>query len=295
MTATIERKPSSPPTRRAELRIATTCGMDADTRAALTALETLARSGTVAVAGCFMPDAGVRAHLARLGVVEQVREPDFFRFRHIVIPYSGIAPRDRKSWEEADHAVTDLTSPHVRRAQVALGLLRMEGAQALVIGRHDDPETHSLAGTSPGTRIIQDTTDTARLGFAPSFGVVCQTTLSPRRASWLLQQLRMRYRDARVTFLNTAAPAMAARELALEKLLDWADLVVVVGQNGEASVEALGETALRKGKPALVAATAATFDPAALAGARRIALTAGAFAQDDAIRAIHGAIKAGRT
>ena len=291
MNATMDRKPPPPPTRRAELRLATTCGMDADTRAALTALEALARSGSVAVAGGFMPDAGVRAHLARLGVIEQVREPDFFKFRHVVIPYSGIAPRDRKAWEEAEHAITDLTSPHVRRAQVALGLLRMEGAQALVIGRHDDPETRALAGTSAGTRIIQDTTDTARLGYAPAFGVVCQTTLSPRRVSWLLQQLRMRYRDARVTFLNTATPAMAAREQALEKLLDWCDAVVVVGQDGEASVEALGEAALRKGKPALVAATPATFDPAALAGARRIALTAGAFAQDAAIRAIYGAIK----
>jgi 4-hydroxy-3-methylbut-2-enyl diphosphate reductase IspH len=213
----------------------------------------------------------------------------------VVIPYSGIAPRDRKSWEEADHPITDLTSPHVRRAQVALGLLRMEGAQAVVIGRHDDPETQALAGTSAGTRIIQDTTDTARLSYAPAFGVVCQTTLSPRRASWLLQQLQMRYRDARVTFLNTAAPAMAAREQALEKLLDWCDAVVVVGQPGEATVEALGETALRKGKPAVIAATPVAFDQAALAGARRIVLTAGAFAQDAAIRAIHGAIKAGRT
>jgi 4-hydroxy-3-methylbut-2-enyl diphosphate reductase IspH len=265
--------------------------MDADTRAALTTLESLSRSGPVAVAGVFMPDPGVRAELARQGIAESVQESDFFRFRHVVIPYSGISPRDRKAWEEADHAVTDLTSPEVRRAQVALGLLRMEGAQALVIGRHDDPETRALAGTSPGTRVIQDTTDTARLCFAPAYGVVCQTTLSPRRTSWLVQQLRMRYRDARVTFLNTTAPAMAAREQALEKLLDWCDLAVVAGQADEASVEALAEAALRKGRPALTVATSAAFDPAALAGARRVALTAGAFAHDDTIRAIHAAIK----
>jgi 4-hydroxy-3-methylbut-2-enyl diphosphate reductase IspH len=267
--------------------------MDADTRAALTALEALSRGGRVAVAGVFMPDPAVRALVARMGVAEEVAEPDFFRYRQVVIPYAGIAPRDRKGWEEAGHAVTDLTSPHVRRAQVALGLLRMEGAQALVIGRHDDPETRALAGTSPGTWIIQDTTDTARLRFAPAYGVVCQTTLSPRRTVWLLQQLRMRYCDSRVTFLNTATPAMAAREQALEKLLDWGDAVVVVGQPGEASVEALAEAALRKGKPAIAVATPATFDPAALGGARRIALTAGAFARDETIRAIHAVMRGG--
>lgn len=290
MPATMDRKPLLSPVRRIELRLATTCGMDAATRAALTALEALSRLGSVAVAGCFMPDPGVRAQVARWGVVEGVQEPDFFRFRQVVIPFSGIPPKVRKGWEDAGYAITDLTSPLVRQAQVALGLLRMEGAQALVIGRHDDPETMALAGTSPGTRVIQDTTDTARLHFAPAFGVVNQTTLSPRRVAWLFQQLQMRYRDARVTFLNTGAPAMVAREQALEKLLDWCDAVVVVGQGGEASVEALTEAALRKGKPAHVAADPATFDPAALAGARRIALTAGAFAHDDAIREIAAAI-----
>jgi 4-hydroxy-3-methylbut-2-enyl diphosphate reductase len=260
--------------------------MDADARAALTAVEALAGTAGVAVAGRFMPDPGVQAHLARLGVTEQVAEADFFRYRQLLIPFSGVAPRVRKRWEEADFRVTDMTSPQVRRAQVALGLLRMEGAQALVIGRHDDPESLALAGMAAGTRIIQDTTDTARLHYSPAFGVVCQTTLSPRRVSWLLQQLRMRYPDARVTFLNTATPAMSAREQALEELLDWCDSVLVVGQPGEASCEALVEAALRKGKAALTAGTPAELDPAELAGARRLALTAGAFALDDSVRAI---------
>lgn len=269
-----------------ELRVAQTYGMDSDARSALAAIERLAADGRVGVAGRFMPDPGVRAQLAKLGVSEAVAEEDFFKFRHIVIPFSGVSPRQRRAWEEAEHNLTDLTSPHVRRAQVALGLLRMEGAQALVIGRHEEAESQALAGVTHGTKIIEDTTDTARLRFAPAFGAVCQTTLSPRRASWLLQQLRMRYRDAQVTYLDTAAPAMAAREAALEKLLDWCDGVVVVGQAGEASCEALVEAALRKGKPAWVVGTAAGVDPAALGGGRRLALTAGAFALGERVRSV---------
>ncbi|MCF7674386.1 MAG: hypothetical protein K9M97_03520, partial [Akkermansiaceae bacterium] len=61
-----------------------------------------------------------------------------------------------------------------------------------VVGRHGDPESLALAATNPGTKIIQDTTDTARLVISPGFGVVCQTTLSPRKVAWLLAQLRMR-------------------------------------------------------------------------------------------------------
>lgn len=293
MIATMERKSPQSSTRPTELRIARSCGMDSEVRAALEKLESLARAGgRVAVAGTFMPDPGVEARLAQLGVTERVEEADFFRFRHVVIPYAGVAPKDRKRWDEAEHPLTDLSSPHVRRAQVALGLLRMEGAQPLVIGRHDDPETQALAATNPGTRVIQDTTDTARLPFAPAFGVICQTTLSPRRVNWLLAQLRMRYRDARVTFLNTTAPAMASREQALENLLDWCETVVVVGQPGEATSEALAETAHRKGRPSLLVPSPAAFEPAALTGARRIALTAGGFATDATIRAVYQLLKA---
>lgn len=286
MNATMQRNQARRAGRMTELRVAKTLGMDAEARSALATLGKLAASGRVGIAGRFMPDPGVAAYLARLGVTEDVQEVDFFKFRHIVIPFSGVSPRERKRWEEAEHPLTDLSSPQVRRAQVALGLLRMEGAQALVIGCHEDPESVALAGTTHGTKIIEDTTDTARLRFAPAFGVVCQTTLSPRRVSWLLQQLRMRYRDANVTFLNTASPAMSTREAALEELLDWCDGVVVVGEAGETSSEALVETALRKGKPALIASDPERFDPCGLGGARRIALSAGGFALHDTIRAI---------
>ena len=276
-----------PPTdRKVALQVAGVLGMDADTRMALSRLLALAENRKTAVAGIFMPDDGISALLADRGIAENVEEADFCRFRRVASPYGGISPKQRRDWEEAGHALEDLTSSQVRRAQVALGLLRMEGAQGLVIGRHDDPESLALAGGSSGTKIIEDTTDTSRLVFSPAFGVVCQTTLSPRRVAWLVEQLRFRYRDARVTFLDTVLPAMTAREEALERLLVTCDRAVIVGKAGEASCEALMETALRRGKPALVVASPDDLKPADFAGNPRIALTAGAFALDETIRSV---------
>lgn len=275
-----------PAASRLEVKIATALGMDAEARAALDRLTQLAKSRKIGVAGRFMPDAGVSAHLASLGIVENVDEADFFKFRAVVIPFSGISSRQRRDWEEVGYPLEDLTSPQVRRAQVALGLLKMEGAQPLVIGRHDDAESLAIAGGNSGTRILQDTTDTARLLFAPAFGVVCQTTLSPRRVSWLVQQLRLRWRDARVTFLDTVSSAMTAREEALERLLVVCDRVVIVGEAGESSCEALVETALRRGKPAVVVAQPDELNAADFRANEKVALTAGAFAADEAIRAV---------
>ncbi|MEO7099131.1 MAG: hypothetical protein ABI162_07195 [Luteolibacter sp.] len=282
-----------PAAKKLELRVAKSLGMDGDARAALARLTTLAGSQKIAVAGRFMPDAGVSAILEGLGIVENVVESEFFRFSRIVIPYCGVAPRQRRDWEKVGHRLEDLTSPQVRRAQVALGLLRMEGAQAVVIGRHDDPETRAMAGENSGTKIIEDTTDTARLVFSPAFGVVCQTNLSPKRVSWLVQQLRHRYHDARVTFLDTISPAMTTREEALERLLVDCHQVVIVGEAGESSCEALVETALRRGKQALVVATPDPLESAGIRDGEKIAFTAGAFATDETIRAVASAL-AGR-
>ena len=109
--------------------------------------------------------------------------------------------------------------------------------------------------------------------------------------AWLVEQLRFRYRDSRVTFLDTVAPAMAAREEALEKLLVSCDRVVIVGRRGEASCEALMETALRRGKPAEVVAEPDELNPGDFAENRRVALSAGAFATDGKIRAVAEALK----
>lgn len=273
------------------LRLAPAFGMDPEARAALSQILTAAKTKKIGVVGKFMPDSGVSERLANLGVIEEVNEADFFRYEKIVVPFAGMAPAKRKQWEQAGVALLDLTSPQVRRAQVALGLLRMDGAQPLVIGRHGDPESKGLAAAHAGTRIIEDTTDTARLVFSPAFGVVSQTTLSPRRVSWLVQQLRLRYNDARVTFLDTVSPAMAARESALEKLMADSDRVVIVGQAGEASSEALAEAALRKSKPSIIVSSAADLDFSTLNLNDRIALTAGAFALDATIRSVADALQ----
>ncbi len=280
-----------PATGGVDLRIAMQLGMDEAAREALERLERVARAKKIAVVGRFMPDRGVSARLAALGVRENVDEADFFRFRSVGIPFSGVAARWRREWEREVEELEDFTSPEVRRAQAALGKLRTDGAEGLVIGHHDDAETDAISGGRSAC-ILQDTTDTSRLRFAPMFGAVCQTNLSPRRVSWLVQQLRLRWRDARVTFLDTVSPAMVAREEALERLLVTCERVVIVGEAGESSCEALIETATRKGRQAHLVATPDEAAALSFRPRERVGLTAGAFATDEAIRAVAGALVA---
>ena len=266
------------------VQVATQLGMDADARRALARIEELAEDGEIGVVGRFMPDDGVSAHLAALGVAEQVDEADFFRYSRIVIPYSGISPKRQKQWAKDNVPLLDLTSPQVRRAQVSLGFLKLETSTLFVIGRHSDPESKVIRESQPNARVLEDTTDIARLYFAPRSAAVCQTTLAPRRISWLSEQLRHRWRDADFTFLNTVSPSMKAREQALERQLQRADHVVIVGRQGEASSDALADSALRQSRPATIVSSPYELpDPS---DCRRIVLTAGAFALDDTVRAV---------
>lgn len=290
LSALDDRRFGKPDGRRVALQVVGNPGMDGDARAALARILELAESRRIGVAGMFMPDAGVSSVLARRGIVEGVEEADFGRFHRIVIPYGGVAAVRRREWERSGVPLEDLSSPAVRRAQASLGLLHMEGAQCLVIGRHDDPESQALCGSWPGCRILEDTTDTARLRFAPAFGAICQTTLSPLKVAWLVQQLRFRYRDSRVTFLDTSAAAMAVRTGALEKRLPLCDQVVIVGQAGEATCEALAETAARRGRPALILECPEQVSAKDFPGNPRVALTAGGFALDETIRTVAEAL-----
>lgn len=281
-----EKRFSPPAQRRLTLQISNVLGMYQEARSALSGLLALAETRKIGVAGQFMPDDGVSALLAARGIAEQVEEEDFFRFRRIIIPYGGVSTKLRRTWEEQGIALGDFSAPQVRRAQVALGLLQMEGARGLVIGRHEDPETQAIAGGKSANLVIEDTTDTARLMFSPAFGVVCQTTLSPRKTAWLVQQLRFRYRDAKVTFLDTACPTMAPREEALEKLLAHCEIALIVGRQGEASCEALVETAMRRGRTAHIVSGPQDLEKIDLGWNPRVALTAGAFTTDEAIQAV---------
>jgi 4-hydroxy-3-methylbut-2-enyl diphosphate reductase IspH len=280
-----EKRFMPPKAHRISLQIAKTLGMDQEARRHFERVQQLAKTGKIGIAGQWMPDQGISKQLAVIGVMEQVEPADFARFQTIVVPYCGISARQRRDWQSSEKNIENLTCSQVRRAQVALGLLRMEGAQGLVIGRHDDPESLALAGGHCGS-IIQDTSDTARLRFSPAFGVICQTTLSTTRVEWLVQQLRHRWRDARVTFLNTISPTWAAREEALERLLTTCDHALIVGDPGEASCEALAETALRRGKAATIVSGPDQVNASDFREDRKVALTAGAFATDEAIHAV---------
>jgi 4-hydroxy-3-methylbut-2-enyl diphosphate reductase IspH len=133
--------------------------------------------------------------------------------------------------------------------------------------------------------VVEDADEAALIPFAPKFGMVCQTGISRRRAGLVAEALRQRHPDSRMVFLDTTSPALLERERSVEALSRWAEVILVAGEAGEASVRALVDASRRLGLPAFPVADAGALDRGLLAGAGRIGLTAGEFSPDLVIAA----------
>jgi 4-hydroxy-3-methylbut-2-enyl diphosphate reductase len=278
---------------RRELRLAPSIGSGGELREALARLEARLGRGAVTVLGPLAPDAALCEAYRGRGVLEG--SPGEFRAatRTVVVPPTGLPKLLRRRWKESGHELLDLTLPAVRRAQTSLHLLAMEQARPVVVGHRDDAECAAIAGEVAGSVVVEDADQAARLPFAPKFGVVCQTLLSRRRAAAVVEALRQRHPDSRVTFLDTTSPALSECERSVEALSRWAEGILIAGEAGEASVRALIEASRRLGLPARAVADAAALDFRDFAGAARIGIAAGFYGAETGFAALAARLTGG--
>ena len=271
---------------RPQIRRALIMGHGQETRQALARLETRLKRGVVTILGSLAPDAALCEFFRRRGALEG--SPEEFRAptRTVVVPLTGLPKAILRRWKENGHELLDLTLPGVRRAQTSLNLLTLEHCKPVVIGSRDASEAVSIAGEAAGAAVVGDGDEAALLPFSPKFGLVCQTTLSRRRANGVAEALRLRHPDSRMVFLDTTSPAMLERERSVEGLSRWAEAIIVGGEASESSVRALVEASRRLGLQAYPVADAGSFDPRDFAGVGRIGITAGEFSPDGVAEAI---------
>jgi 4-hydroxy-3-methylbut-2-enyl diphosphate reductase len=238
------------------------------------------KRGPVTILGALAPDAALCETYRRRGMLEgsptEYRAPT----RTVVVPLTGLPKACIRRWRDNGHDVLDLTLPGVRRAQTALGLLALEHCKPVVIGHRDDAEALAIAGEAPACTVIEDADQAADLPFAPKFGLVCQTTLSKRRAHAVAEALRLRHPDSRIVFLDTTTSAMTERERSVDGLSRWADFIIVAGERNDSSVRALIEAARRLGLAAQAVPNAGALDLRDFAGFHRIGISAGEFSPD---------------
>jgi 4-hydroxy-3-methylbut-2-enyl diphosphate reductase len=192
--------------------------------------------------------------------------------------------------------VLDATCPLVTKVHLEVRRHHAEGREVVLIGHAGHPEVLGTMGqvaggvhlvASPADVVRLEVTDPERLAF------VTQTTLSVDDTAHVVAALRARFPAIAGPAKEDICYATQNRQEAVKRLAERCDVVLVLGAPNSSNSNRLREVAASRGRPAHLIERAGDIDPAWLAGARTVGLTAGASAPEVLVSEVAVALSGG--
>jgi 4-hydroxy-3-methylbut-2-en-1-yl diphosphate reductase len=193
----------------------------------------------------------------------------------------GVSPLVRQEAVVRGLVTLDATCPLVSRVHAAVLRYAARGYIILFVGHAGHPEVEGVMGEAPDqVRLIESVEDAERVVVSdPShLAYATQTTLSLDDVSAIVDTLRRRFPEMIGPEAGDVCYATQNRQEAVLALIDKhsADVVLVLGSANSSNSNRLREVAEGAGARAHLLGSAAELDPAWLAGARRVGISAGA-------------------
>ena len=175
--------------------------------------------------------------------------------------------------------VIDATCPLVTKVHLQAQRYARQGHVIVVIGHAGHEEVEGTMGrVETEVHLVSDTEQVAALPMPEGTPVayVTQTTLSLDDTRGIIAALKARYPAIVGPDTDDICYATQNRQNAVRELAAQVDVVLVVGARNSSNSARLREVAQQQGKPAHLVQDETGIDPAWVAGARRIGITAGA-------------------
>lgn len=259
-----------------EILIAEHFGICFGVRDALAQAETLAAAGPLTILGELVHNPVVRERLSAQGVRESSLDASTTdASTAVMITAHGVSDAQRTRWSAAGLKVADGTCPLVRHAHTQLRRLVSAGFFPVVIGQAGHVEVRGLTEDFPGAVVIGDAADVDKLPRVARYGVISQTTQPIDRVRTLVAEIRRACPDAEVQFADTVCKPTKDRQLALQRLIAQADLIVVVGGRASNNTRQLVEACRGAGRGAIHVERAEELVAADFAQTKVVGLTAG--------------------
>lgn len=175
--------------------------------------------------------------------------------------------------------VIDATCPLVTKVHLQAQRYAQKGHVIVVIGHAGHEEVEGTMGrVETEVHLVSDVAQVAALPMPADAPVayVTQTTLSLDDTRGIIAALKARYPAIVGPETDDICYATQNRQNAVRELAAQVDLVLVVGARNSSNSARLREVAQQQGKPAHLVQDETGIDPAWIAGARRIGITAGA-------------------
>jgi 4-hydroxy-3-methylbut-2-en-1-yl diphosphate reductase len=197
-------------------------------RDAIAQAQALAREAPLTILGELVHNPIVREHLRAQGVREEPsdRAPQTSR---VMITAHGASDKRREALSKSGLVVADGTCPLVRYAHEQLKRLVQAGYFPVVIGLANHVEVRGLVGDFADAFVINESADIRNLPARPRYGIISQTTQPIDRVRALVAEIARAHPSAEIRFADTVCKPTKDRQLALKKLIEAADVIVVVG------------------------------------------------------------------
>jgi 4-hydroxy-3-methylbut-2-enyl diphosphate reductase len=179
--------------------------------------------------------------------------------------------------------VLEATCPLVHHAHRVVQRLVHENYHPVIIGKRDHVEVRGMTEDLLEFDVVLTEEDIAGLTERPRFGVAAQTTQPITKVLHLIELLRRRFPHSEVRFEDTVCQPTKQRQAAAFELGEQCDVVVVVGGANSNNTRELVETCRRACERVYHVQSAADLDPAWIAAAEVVGITAGTSTPDGTI------------
>src|SRR5215211_4247669 len=193
-----------------------------------------------------------------------------------VIRAHGVTPEVQRELENRADRVIDATCPFVTKVQKLAERAAREGRDVVVVGNPDHPEMIGVVGYAPErSYVVRDASEVAGLPPLHAPLVVSQTTLKLKTFLEAADAVREKA-DAEPQVVNTICSATRDRQDAARALAGHVEAFYVIGGKHSSNSLKLLSVCKEQCAGSYLIETPEEINPADLAGAERVAVTAGA-------------------
>src|SRR5215831_6300395 len=225
-------------------------GMCFGVRDAIAQAEELAEEAPLTILGELVHNPIVRERLRAQRVIESSLDRPGATSEQVMITAHGASDAKRAAWREQGFHLVDGTCPLVRHAHEQLKRLVGGGYFPVVIGKVGHVEVRGLTEDFPEARVVDLPSDILKLPSRDRYGVISQTTQPIDRVRARVAEIERLHPTSEVRFVDTVCKPTKDRQLALRKLIDLAEVIVVVGGRQSNNTRQLVETCRAAGRRA---------------------------------------------
>jgi 4-hydroxy-3-methylbut-2-enyl diphosphate reductase len=190
--------------------------------------------------------------------------------------------------------VLDATCPLVSKVHSQSRRYVAHGRRLILIGHAGHPEVEGTIGQVDAPVILVSTPEDVAAIDLPNDTPVAyttQTTLSVDETKDTIAALEARFSDLAGPGASDICYATQHRQSAVRELCASVDVLLVVGASNSSNSNRLKEIGVEMGVPSYLIADATELDPAWVAGAHKVGLTAGASAPEELVLDVIGALR----